>query len=173
MAIVSPTYAGFLTFVRQEMGINTTILPDNSYSLRLSFAVAMGMVNTQLARIPQVHVTDFDVSDYPSLYAVAVYNFGGHWLVNVAPDVPGCEAVAGTNPPLCYFANLRKQFNLTGFTSGIVTSTSDEGTSVSMQVPEWASNMTLQDMNMLKTPWGQAYMAIAQSYGPSVWGLTP
>ena len=33
-------------------------------------------------------------------------------------------------------------------------------------------NFTIKDINNLKTFWGQQYLALAQSYGPSTWGIS-
>jgi hypothetical protein len=156
----SPTLAGYIVFLRNE-GFPVGVLPDNSYWIGASYNLAMNMVNTQLKAIPNAD------SDYPSLYAVAVYNFATDRLVNITPDNP-----ALTPPDNVFFATLRSKFKLSGFVSGVVQSTQDETTSVTLKVPAWASDLTLLELQLLKTPWGQAYLAIAQTMGPTSWGLS-
>jgi hypothetical protein len=156
----SPTLAGYITFLRNE-GFNTTVLPDSSYWIGASYNLAMNTVNTQLKAVPNMN------SDYPSLYAMAVYYFATDRLVNITPDNSALSP-----PDNTFFATLRSKFKLSSFISGVVQSTQDETTSVTLKVPAWASDLTLLELQLLKTPWGQAYLAIAQEMGPTSWGLS-
>lgn len=153
---MDPTFAGFLAFVSNVMAIPPSALPTASPYPAMAFNTAQNLVNVALQGL-----TNFDPSQ-PTLYAVAVYNLAGDILVNIAPDQPGST----------YFANLWAGYGGNGFTAGVVSSTSDEGTSASFAVSQALQNLTLGDLQLLKTPWGRAYLAIAQSYGPSVWGLS-
>ena len=168
-----PTLAGYTSFIRNVMGIGTDVLPDNSSSIRYSYNASLRWVNPaiRIAVVRGLSVYDGYDPTMPSEYARAVYNLGGDRLVNYAPDLPGAPTVPGGNPPLPYFASMRRTLNLTGFQSGVVQSTSDETDSVTMVVPEALSQLTLADLQNIKTPWGREYLAIAQQYGPSIWGL--
>jgi hypothetical protein len=163
--MTDPTQAGFLDFVRSQ-GVGTDVLPDNSPWIPASYNLAVNLVNVLLNQIPNADPTQ------ASLYTLAVYNLGMDRLVNIAQDPMPIVPVPGTNPPVGYWTNTRKEFKINSFTSGIINATSDEGTSVSLTVPDWAKNLTMLDLQVVKTPWGQAYMAIAQQWGPTDWGLS-
>lgn len=94
-------------------------------------------------------------------YTLAVYNCAGHILIRIAPD----------QPAMTYFEGARSQFGLLQMSSGVIASSSDQGTSNSFQVPESLGNLTIGDLNFLKTPWGREYVAYAQDFG-SVAGLS-
>jgi hypothetical protein len=145
----TPTIEDWLLFIRYQMGIGTAVLPDDSPSIIYAWDMAIALVNLDFALIPG------------PLYQVAVYNLAGSNLINWAIDVPGST----------YFKDLRAQWKIDSFVPGVVQSASDEGTSSSLQIPEFFNNLTLADLQLLKDPWGRAYMAIAQNYGPTVWGL--
>jgi hypothetical protein len=42
---------------------------------------------------------------------------------------------------------------------------------MSLNVPKNLQDLTIMDLGLLKTPWGQAYLAIAEQFG-TIWGLT-
>ena len=71
-----------------------------------------------------------------------------------------------------YFAYFRQQWGLLSFVSGVVQSTSDQGTSESLLVPDFMSQLTLANLRNLKDPYGQTYLQIMQSMG-GYWGSTP
>lgn len=144
-----PNLTDFTTFIQNVMGISTTYLPANSPYITYAFNNAMLIVNTDLAAAPS------------PFYSLAVYNLGGDNLVNFAPDQTGQT----------FFADLRKSLNITAFVPGVISSSSDEGTSQSLAVPEGLQNLSLLDLQNLKTPWGRQYLAYAQMYGP-LWGLS-
>ena len=75
-------------------------------------------------------------------------------------------------PGDCFFSDLRKKMNIDGFVSGVISSSGDEGTNQSMVVQEAAKQFTLKDLQNLKTPWGRTYLGLAQSFGPTTWGLS-
>ena len=164
MTTPSPTLAGFLTFIRNVMGIKATNLPDNSPAIPLSFAVALAIVNPSLqaACIPSVDAAGVTLNaGGETVYSLAVYNLAGSNLLSFAQDQAGDT----------FFQELRDKLNLNGFTSGVVQSSSDEGTSVSLVVQEAAKEFTLANLQQLKDPYGRRYLALAQSYGPSTWGM--
>jgi hypothetical protein len=71
-----------------------------------------------------------------------------------------------------FWANARSNYKMTSFTPGVVTSSSDVSTSVGLLNPQFLQNLTLGDLQLLKTPYGQAYLALAQKYGPNIWGIS-
>ena len=145
----TPNQADYLTFIRDQ-GIGQAFLPDNSMWIGITFNVAMGIVNDTLN------------AANASLYTLAVYNLGVDRLINFASDQEGQT----------YFADWRVKLGIYTFASGLVASSSDSGTSQSLQVIEAAKRMTLQDLQHMKTTWGRVYSGFAQQYGPTVWGLT-
>ena len=153
---MDPTLPGFTDFITNVMGITTGQLDPASPTIPLAFNVAMNLVNVAIQGLTNANLA------LPSLYAYAVYNLAGDRLVNLAQDIA----------PSTFFADLRKSLGLTSFVSGIIQSTSDEGTSESMLVPDAFKNLTIGDLQLLRTPWGRNYLAIAQDYGSSVWGLS-
>ena len=90
---------------------------------------------------------------------------------NYAQDLPGAATVQGSDPPLPFFAYARKTWNIFGFVSGVVQSTGDESTNVSLVVQEAAKDFTLSDLQNLKTPYGRRYLSMAQQYG-TIWGIS-
>lgn len=88
-------------------------------------------------------------------YTLAVYNCAGHILIGTAPDQPGQT----------YFAQARDNFDLLDSSSGVISGSSDQGTSNSFSVPPALQNMTMGDLWFFKTPWGRAYLSFGQSFG--------
>lgn len=176
MANPQPTLAGFIVFVRTVMGINSTIVPDDSDTLKIALAVAMSIVNRTLRKVPIPSQDAAGVtlnSGGYSQYSRAVYNLAADNLINYGVDLPDAPVVDGSGDPgMPFFAWTRKQFNTNGFVSGVVSSTGDEGTNVSLVVQKAAEEFTLANLQNLKTPYGRTYLAIAQSYGPSTWGMS-
>lgn len=145
---MNPTFAGFLSFVRNQAGFGQAALPDDSVYLTWCYEIAIETVNRTLQWVA------------PTVYALAVYNLGTSYLVNFAEDTP----------PDTTFSMLRKKLDIDGPALGSVTSTSDEGTSVSVQAPDFFSQLSLEELQQLKDPFGRRYLALAQKAG-SVWGL--
>lgn len=160
MTSYQPTLAGFLIFIRNGMGISASVLPDDSVWIIYAFNVAMQIVNQQILIVS------------PLIYQLAVYNLAASSLLNFAQDLPGAPVVPGSGPPpLPYFANLRSTLNISSFVSGVLSSTSDEGSSQSMAVPEQFSTLTLADLQYLKDQYGRVYLSFAQKVG-TLWGIT-
>lgn len=174
---MQPTLAGFLTFVRTTMGISTVVLPDNSIYLGWAFAVALAIVNPALRciGIPSQDSTGAPLTGGQtySIYALAVFNLGGDNLINYAQDLSGAAIIPGSGDPgLPFFAYARKQLNINGFVSGVISGSNDESTGQTLVVQEAAKNFTLANLQQLKTIYGRQYLAFAQSYGPSTWGIS-
>lgn len=144
-----PTFAGFVNFVRMGMGIGTDVLPDDSIWLVYAYNVAVAIVNMGLGCVGG------------PIYMLAVYNLAADNLINYAQDTP----------PSTYFADLRKFYKLGNFVLGLIQSTSDQGTSESLMIPDAFKELTLSNLQNLKTPWGRQYLAWAQSWGTN-WGLS-
>ena len=87
------------------------------------------------------------------------------------PDVPDMPYVVKDGVSYGYFQWIRKENNILGATTGTVTASSDEGSSVTLVVPKQAENLTLSQLQLMTTPWGRYYLGLAQSVGTS-WGLT-
>ena len=140
--------AGYVAFLRDQ-DFSAVDLPDNSPWIDTTLAMAQAAMNTTLALVP-------------SLFVIATYNYGADRLVNYAPDQANRT----------FFKSLREKLAILSFASGLVTSSSDAGTSSSLQTIEAAKDMTLGNLQLAKTPWGRAYLDVTQSYGPTVWGLS-
>lgn len=151
---VEPTFAGFQDFVTDIMGIDPLYLPANSPATEWAYANALMIVNPSLALVGVKTPIE------TTLYIEAVYNLGGDNLINYAPDQPGRT----------YFADLRRSMNINSFASGVVQSASDSTTSDTLSVPPALTNLTISQLQNLKTPWGRRYLAIAQTYG-TMWGV--
>jgi hypothetical protein len=149
-----PTLAGFIDFIRGVMGIDPLLLPDNSPAIEWAYANALMIVNPTLGLVGVKSPIE------TTLYIEAVYNLGGDNIINYAPDQPGRT----------YFAELRRSMNITSFAAGLVQSASDSGTSDSLAVPDSLKNLTISQLQNMKTPWGRRYLAIAQTYG-TMWGV--
>lgn len=141
---------GFIEFIRVGMSVPVDVLPDGSIYIRWAYARATHLVNRQIQQAD------------PLLYMVAVYNLGADILVNITQDAPDAPPYKDGLP---YWKWLRSQFNINAFIAGVVTSSSDEGTSQSLEVSDAFKNLTLMDLQNLKTPWGREYLGIAQSVG--------
>jgi hypothetical protein len=149
-----PTLYGYINWIYAIMGVPTAVLPNTSPYIELSFEMALETVNLYL-----------DIAS-PLLYTQAVYNLGGDILVNITQDDPSLASPNNT-----YWANLRQSLSINNFIPGMINASNDEDTSAALLVPLGLQNLTLSDLQNLKTPWGRAYLGIAQSVG-SMWGLT-
>lgn len=145
----TPTLAGFLAWVRSVMGVPAPALPDNSVYLTYAFNTSLEVVNQQILAVS------------PLRYQQAVYNLGGDNLVNWAQDIA----------PLTYWTDLRTTFKILSFVPGVVSSASDESSSTGIEVSESLKNLTLGQLQNLKTPWGRLYLSIAQEVGTG-WGIS-
>lgn len=144
-----PTEAGFLLFIRQVMAVPVDALPDASPVIPLVYNVSLETVYEVLSGIA------------PNLYELAVYNLAASRLIYYAPDIP----------PSTYWSDLRRQYHINSFIAGVISSSSDEGTSQSIQVSETLKRLTIGDLMNMKDPYGLAYLAIVQDLG-TVWGLS-
>jgi hypothetical protein len=145
---MKPTLAGFILFVRNVMQIPSGILPDNATVISSSYDYAIATVNQLLLTVELA-------------YQNAVYNLAGDILINFGQDIT----------PSTVFADIRTAYKINSFVPGFVSSTSDNGTSTSLETPDFFRELTLSDLQLMKTPYGRAYLAIAQKAG-GLWGIT-
>jgi len=146
----TPNQTDYTTFLRGHVGIGPDPLPDDSMWITTTLAIAQDVVNDQLNQVQ------------PIIYTLAVYNYAADRLINFAIDVGG----------LTYFRDLRSQLGINVFAAGVVASSSDQGTSQSLEVLRSMKGLTIGQMQMMKTIYGRQYLDFAQAYGPSPWGLT-
>ena len=146
----TPNLADYTLFVTQNMEISTVYLPSNSPFLSYAFNAAINTVLNIQTTLPGV------------VYTVAVYNCAGHIQLMITPDQTGYT----------FFQDYRKNNNMLLPSFGVVQSSSDEATSVTNAVPDGLKNLTIQDLNFMLTPYGRTYLTFAQSFGPTVWGLS-
>ena len=146
-----PNFADFLSFVRNDMGISSAVLPDDSTSLVVSFGKASEFIPSCLA-----------CAEIMYSYTDALLNLGGAYLIQSATDVAGST----------FFNDLRTAFKMTGaFRSGVITSSADAGTSASTAVGSAMQNLSLADLQLLQTPYGRSALAFLQEMG-TPWGLS-
>jgi len=176
---MQPSLAGFIDFIFNRMQVPTTALSNIDPLINEIYNYALQTANFKLLFIPQPPFpSPFplpaapSINPYPSLYAIAVYNLGGDALVNAALDASGAPTIAGTNPPVKFWAYTRSLYKIDNFLAGVVQSTSDNGSSTSLAIPEMMQQLNLMDLQTLKTPWGRRYMQIAQQMGPTDWGIS-
>jgi hypothetical protein len=129
------------------MGIDTTLLPDGSPVIEYSYNFAINICTDLLAVIPQI--------PGQFLYVTAVYNLAGDTLLSYAVDQPGQT----------FFTQAQQQYQLQSFVSGVVSFAGDEGTQSTLTVPEALKNLTIGNLQNLKTPYGRKYLQIAQDMG--------
>ena len=156
----APTLAGFQWFIASIMAIDPLYLPPDSPVIGFALASALAIVNPALRGVPCGPVTP----GVPpiSIYMQAVYNLAGSNVINFAQDQSGRD----------YFVETRRKLGIAPFQPGIVASTGDQATSVSLLNPEFMKNLTLANLQQLKDPYGRAYLQIAQAYGPTIVGLS-
>lgn len=71
-----------------------------------------------------------------------------------------------------FFASLRKQYQILSLVAGPVQTATDQGTSTTLAVADLFKTLTIGDLDLMKTPWGQRYLAYAQKAGPTVVGVS-
>jgi hypothetical protein len=107
--------------------------------------------NNQSGAVP-ITVTGADTFTYPLATNPGTYAGGG-----VASEI--------------FFSSARKQFGINSFVGGTIASSADVSTSESLNVPEQLKELTLANLQQLKTPFGRRYLEIAGQYG-QIWGLS-
>lgn len=144
-----PNTTDLYTFLTTVAGIPTTALPSTSPYIAWALSYSEEQTLLVLRAIGQ---------DY---YCFAVYLLATSFLINWCPDQSGQT----------FFVCLRKSWNISGFVGGIVSSTADQGTSESMDMPDFIKGLTLAQLQTLKDPFGRQWMAMSQDLGP-IWGIS-
>lgn len=145
----TPNIVDFLSYLANSVGIPATALPGTSPFPQYALTQAISIIPSAPLGV---------------LYTLAVYNCAAHLVFTITPDISGQN----------YFAKARSNagYNLIGPSTGLVASSSDETTSVTLASPEWAKRLTVGQLDMYKTPWGRSALTWLQSFGPNVVGLT-
>jgi hypothetical protein len=143
------TLNNFIIWIQTIMGVGPLILPITSPYIVTAYTIANEIVNEYIGIVS------------PSLYTQAVYNLGGDILVNITQDIP----------PSTYWKDLRASMKINNFVPGVVNNALDEDTSTSILTPAAFENLTIGDLQNLKSPWGRQYLNIAQSVG-TLWGIS-
>lgn len=162
----APSLSGFLWFVQNIMKISPSVLAPTDPVISFSYNLSLSMVNKALMKVPPSIYSD---QNGLSLYTVAVYNLGGNNIVNFAQDAVDAPIY---RDGMSYWEYTRSKMGINNQVMGVIQSASDEGTSQSMQLPEWTKGMTMADVQASKTPWGRMYLGLAQQYGPTIWGIS-
>lgn len=149
-----PTFDGFKAWVAAVMQVPGAAMPSDDL-LQIVYDSALNLAYLGLATIPSQ-------STSLSIYAQAVYNLGGSILIEYAID----------NPNSSYWQDLRNKFGIYNFTGGLTNQAHDQGTGEGLYILPQLAGLTLWGLQLLKTPWGRAYLMIAGQWGP-LWGLTP
>ena len=142
-----PSLSGFIAFLRNIVGINTTVLPDNAPVIEFSYNMAINICTDLLVTIPQIP-GEF-------LYITAVYNLSTDTLLTYAQDQSGQT----------FFTQVQQKYQLHALVPGVISFAGDEGTQSTMVVPDAFKHMTLANLQNLKTPYGRTYLGIAQDFG--------
>ena len=152
-----PNIADFLSFIYGTVGILSTQLPYTSIYPQYALDQALGLV---LEVSPRVAIQ----------YTLAAYNCATHILYGITPDQGTWTNANGIK----YFeaARSRDGFSLISPSTGLVASSSDEGTSNALATPDFARGLTIDQLDFFKTPWGRAYLSFIQAYGPTIVALT-
>ncbi len=105
-----------------------------------------------------------------ALLGTAIVATGANTFTYPIAANPGTFSQGGIASEI-YFSSLRRAWNITGFTAGVITASSDETTSETLLTPEFMKNLTMGNLQNLKTPYGRTYLAIAQDYG-YLWAMS-
>lgn len=94
-----------------------------------------------------------------------------HFSYPLAANPGAATLLPGAAATEQFFTMARRGYKINSFAPGIVSSANDLSTGVGLVVPDFMRNLTLQNLQLVKTPFGRAYLEIAQQYGPTAWGL--
>jgi hypothetical protein len=163
----APSLAGFNWFIRNIMGIPPMYLPDDAGIIPWAYEISVATVNQRFACVPSNSTPNSQI-----IYSQMVYNLGGHFVILWAPDVPGVYYKIDQNDVgIGYFAFLRQNFGMNTFAPGVVEESDDETTRTKLHVPKSLENLTIQDLEYTKTPYGRTYLGEAQKWNRP-WGLS-
>lgn len=149
MPDTTPTLAGFEAYCRTPAGITTTVMPVNDPGFALWYAIALEWIPCELQQVS------------PLLYTYTVYNWGVSVLLQFQQDQDGQT----------YFTDKRAAFGVYNLVAGVISATADEATSTALTVGQGMSNLTLEDLQRIKDPYGRQAIATLMEMG-TLWGLT-
>jgi hypothetical protein len=144
----APNLPDYMLFVQLGMGIDPLYLPGDSPFLQWTLTKALALV----IQAPCAAGND---------YTLAVYNCAGHLLLETAQDQPGRD----------FFEKTRADLGLNKFAAGVVASTSDQSTSMSLATPDALKELTIGDLGFMRTLYGRAYLSFQQDFG-GIFGLS-
>ena len=153
-----PTFAGFQWFVQYMMAVPPAAMPDVTV-LQACYDQAINLAYWGLQTVP-------GQSTSPTIYAFAVYNLAAAILAQMALDNPNAPPPYNT-----YWSTLQQQFGLNNFLAGLINQAHDQGTGEGTYILPQLAGMTLWNLQLTKTPWGQQYLMFAGEWG-SIWGIT-
>ncbi len=90
----------------------------------------------------------------------------------LSPNPGAGTPSAGARLAQTYFFAARRGFKIASFVPGVVASAGDQGTSMGVDNPDFMRGLTLENLQLLKTPWGRSYLSISMKSGPNIWGLS-
>lgn len=157
---MSVTLAGYESFITNYMKIPVAALPLNDPIILMTLAIAEELVITDLKVVTSPCGSTLGYTQ-PNVYELAVYNLAADFLINFAQDQPRQN----------YFANARAAFGINNFVAGVISESHDESTGQSILTPDFMKNLTLSDLQRLKTPFGRTYLQLVQGVG-TLWGLS-
>lgn len=128
------TRAGFVAWIRTNIGASETDLPDDSASITTAYDLSV-----VLCQGFELATTRTDIVD------ILTYNLAGHYLYMF-----GTESV---------LVAARNKFGLN--VVGIVNSASDQGTSGGFALPDWVTKGGPFESELSKTPQGRLYLSVA------------
>jgi hypothetical protein len=185
----APTSYSIIELATYNLGVHLII----EFAIDQSFPVSAAAWAAGLVTITTPTINTVQVGDRIAVSGISPYAYDN------APIDPGSQVAAfvvnsvinmtNFNYPLSpnpgtailaanaavselYFTIARARLKINEFAPGIITSTSDLTTSAGLLNPKFMQALTLENLQLLKTSWGRAYMSIAQKYGPTIWGLT-
>jgi hypothetical protein len=167
---LTPNLIDFTSYIEDSVHIPTAALPTNDPFIGYAFNIALA---TCISLPAWCGISSAPGSNALGiLYTLAVYNLGVATLFQITPDQAGQTyfADARNSKPSTNFPN--GGFGLNTVSTGLVQSSSDEGSSVGLVAPTWAAGLTIGQLQLVKTYWGQQYLSFAQSYGPTIVGIT-
>jgi len=145
----APNLTDFTNWVYAYIGVTVQALPLNSPWPGYAFNQAQSLVPCY-STVSAIQ------------FVLATYNCAGHILLKITPDQQG----------QAFFAGVRKDMKLLEPQIGAIVSSSDNGSSNSFAVGDGMRNMTIGDLDFMRTPMGRDYLAYLQDFGPGVWGLS-
>jgi len=148
-----PTFEGFQAWDLAVMGVPAASMPDVT-TLQVAYDQAINLAYLGLQGVPSQ-------STSMTVYAQAVYNLGGAMLLEFAMD----------NPNSTFWQDLRNKLGINSFSPGLINQAHDQGTGEGMYILKQLESLTLWGLQLLKSPWGRAYLMYAGEWGP-LWGLT-